>query len=91
MAVGAALTVYFGRREDFMGGPLMEGQSVLAAFAAGIWISLVLALAGGLYPVIGVGRFTLFMGYAGSIAFIPPILGSAVMTVRDRVRGPTGR
>ena len=87
MALCVALTLYFGRREDFMSGPLFKGQSVALAFATGIWVNLVLAAAGALYPVLGVGRFISFVGYAGSIAFIPPVLAGAVMVGIERFRG----
>lgn len=86
MGLGIALTLFFGRQQDFMGGPLYKGQPVVLSFAAGIWISLVLAVAGGLYPIIGVGRFIPFMGYVGSIAFIPPVLAGVVMWGIDRLR-----
>lgn len=86
MAIGAGVTLYFGRQRDFMGGPLLKGQPVALAFAAGIWVNLILAAAGGVYPVLGVGRFISFMGYAGSIAFIPPVLAGAVMLGIDRLR-----
>ena len=72
-----------------MGGPLFKGQPVVLGFAAGIWISLVLAVAGGLYPMMGTGRFVAFMGYVGSIAFIPPVLASVVMVGLDRLREGT--
>lgn len=87
MALGIGLTLYFGRHSEFMSGPLFKGQSVLIGFAAGVWISLVLAVAAGLYPIFGAGRFISFMGYVGSIAFIPPILASAVIAIFDRIRG----
>ena len=70
-----------------MSGPLFKGQSALMGFAAGIWISLVLAVAAGLYPIVGAGRFISFMGYVGSIAFIPPIVASALVLMLDRIRG----
>ncbi len=72
-----------------MGGPLLKNQPVVLGFAAGIWVNLVLAFAGGLYPVIGVGRFISFMGYVGSIAFIPPVLAGVVMMGIDRLRERT--
>lgn len=87
MLVGICLTLYFGRGKDFMGGPLFRGQSAFMGFASGIWISLVLAAAGGFYPVIGAGRFIPYMGYVGSLAFIPPILVSAVFIAVARLRG----
>ena len=87
MALGIGLTLFFGRHNDFMSGPLFKGQSALMGFAAGIWISLVLAVAAGLYPIVGAGRFISFMGYVGSIAFIPPIVASALVLMLDRIRG----
>ena len=86
MALGAGVTLYFGRQGEFMGGPLLKGQPVALAFAAGLWVNLVLAAAGVLYPSLGVGRFISFMGYVGSIAFIPPVLAGAVMLGIDRLR-----
>lgn len=91
MLVGMGLTLYFGRGKDFMGGPLFSGQSAFMGFASGIWISLVLAAAGGFYPVIGAGRFIPYMGYVGSLAFIPPIVVSAVFIAVDRLRGARGK
>lgn len=89
MALCVVLTLYFGRREDFMSGPLFRGQSVALAFATGVWVNLILAAAGALYPVLGVGRFISFVGYVGSIAFIPPVLAGVVMLGIDRLReGP---
>lgn len=89
MVLCIGLTLFFGRQKDFMSGPLFKGQSVALAFASGVWVNLVLAAAGGLYPVLGVGRFIPFMGYVGSIAFIPPVLAGAVMLGIDRLReGP---
>jgi hypothetical protein len=58
---------------------------VLLGFAAALWANAVLALAGGLYPVLGVGRFIPYMGYVGSIAFIPPVLARGLMYARDRM------
>lgn len=89
MAIGAGVTLYFGRQKDFMGGPLLKDQPVVLGFAAGIWVNLVLAVAGGLYPVIGVGRFISYMGYVGSIAFIPPVVAGAVILGIDRMRERT--
>jgi hypothetical protein len=89
MAIGAGVTLYFGRQKDFMKGPLLKGQPVVLGFAAGIWVNLVLAVAGGLYPVISVGRFISYMGYVGSIAFIPPVLTGAVILGIDRLREGT--
>ena len=86
MAIGAGATLYFGRDPDFMSGPLFRDQPVVIAFATGIWVNLVLAAAGGLYPVLGVGRFISFMGYVGSIAFIPPLLAGAAILGIDRLR-----
>lgn len=89
MAIGAGATLYFVRHPDYMGGPLLRGQPAPLAFAAGIWVNLVLAAAGGLYRVLGIGRFIPFMGYVGSIAFVPPVLAGAVMLGIDRLReGP---
>jgi len=87
MIVGIGVTLFFWRQEDFMGGSLFKGRSPVVGFASGMWISLVLATAGGLYPVLGAGRFISFMGYVGSIAFIPPVVASVVLTVADRIRG----
>jgi len=87
MLVGGALTLRFGRGKEFMGGPLFKGQSVAMGFASGIWISLVLAAAGAFYPLIGHAHFIPYMGYVGSIAFIPPILASVALIIVDRVRG----
>ena len=86
MLAGVVLTLHFGRGKDFMGGPLRKGQSAVMGFASGIWISLALAAAGAVYPLVGVGRFISFMGYVGSIAFIPPIIASVVFVIIDRVR-----
>lgn len=91
MALGAGVTLFFGRHGEFMSGPLLKGQPVALAFAAGVWVNLVLAAAGGLYPWLGVGRFISFMGYVGSIAFIPPILAGAVMLGVDRSRKRRGK
>jgi hypothetical protein len=89
MALCMGLTLFFGRQKDFMSGPLFTGQPVALAFATGVWVNLVLAAAGGLYPLLGVGRFIPFMGYVGSIAFIPPLLAGVVMLGVDRLReGP---
>jgi len=86
MIVGMGVTLFSRRQEDFMGGPLFRGQPVFLGFAAALWANLVLAFAGGLYPLIGVGRFIGFMGYVGSVAFIPPIVVRGVLLVRDRMR-----
>ena len=86
MAICIGLTLYFGRQKDFMSGPLFKGQPVALAFAGGIWVNLVLAAAGGLYPVLGVGRFIPYMGYVGSIAFIPPVLAGIVVLGIERLR-----
>lgn len=86
MLVGVVLTLHFGRGKDFMGGPLLKGQSAVMGFASGIWISLALAGAGAIYPLVGVGRFISFMGYVGSVAFLPPIIASVVFVIIDRVR-----
>jgi hypothetical protein len=86
MIVGFGVTLFSRRQEDFMGGPLFKGQPVLLGFAAGLWANVVLAFAGGLYPLLGVGQFIVFMGYVGSIAFIPPILVRGILLVCDRVR-----
>lgn len=85
MVLGAGVTLFFGRHGEFMGGPLLKDQPVALAFAAGVWVNLVLAAAGGIYPLLGVGRFISFMGYVGSIAFIPPVLAGAVMLGIDRL------
>ena len=73
-----------------MGGPLFRGQPPVLGFGAALWANLVLAVAGGLYPLIGVGRFIIFMGYVGSVAFIPPIVVRAILLVRDRMRKQGG-
>lgn len=85
MIVGIGVTLFSRKQEDFMGGPLFRGQPVLLGFAAALWANAVLALAGGLYPILGVGRFIPYMGYVGSIAFIPPMLARGLMYVRDRM------
>lgn len=90
MIVGFGVTLFSQRQEDFMGGPLFKGQPVLLGFAAGLWANLVLAFAGGLYPLVGVGQFISYMGYVGSIAFIPPILIRVILLLRDRMRNRTG-
>ena len=87
MVIGILLTLFFGRGKDFMSGPLFKGQSSLMGFGSGIWITLVLAVAGGLYPLIGHFNFIAFMGYVGSIAFVPPILASVAVMMVDRIRG----
>jgi hypothetical protein len=86
MVVGIGVTLFSRQQEDFMGGPLFKGQPVWLGFAAGLWANVVLAFAGGLYPVLGVGKFIAFMGYAGSIAFIPPILVRGILLLFDRIR-----
>lgn len=90
MIVGMGVTLFSYRQEDFMGGPLFKGQPPLLGFGAALWANLVLALAGALYPLIGVGRFIVFMGYVGSVAFIPPIVVRAILLVRDRMRATSG-
>lgn len=90
MIVGMGVTLFSYRQEDFMGGPLFKGQPPLLGFGAALWANLVLALAGALYPLIGVGRFIVFMGYVGSAAFIPPIVVRAILLVRDRMRATSG-
>ena len=90
MVVGMGVTLFSYRQEDFMGGPLFKGQPPLLGFGAALWANLVLALAGALYPLIGVGRFIVFMGYVGSVAFIPPIVVRAILLVRDRMRATSG-
>jgi len=90
MIVGMGVTLFSRRQEDFMGGPLFRGQPSLLGFGAALWANLVLAVAGGLYPLIGVGRFIFFMGYVGSVAFIPPIVVRAILLIRDRVRKQAG-
>ena len=87
MGIGIALTLYFGREQDFIGGPLFKGQSALMGFLSGLWITLVLATAGGLFPLVGQVNFISFMGYVGSIAFVPPILASVAVVMLDRIRG----
>lgn len=86
MIVGIGVTLFSQRQEDFMGGPLFKGQPVLLGFAAGLWANVVLAFAGGLYPLLGVGQFIAYMGYVGSIAFIPPIFVRGILFVRERLR-----
>lgn len=90
MIVGMGVTLFSRRQEDFMGGPLFRGQPPLLGFGAALWANLILALAGALYPLIGVGRFIVFMGYVGSVAFIPPIVARAILLLRDRMREKTG-
>ena len=85
MIVGFGVTLFSQRQEDFMGGPLFKGQPVLLGFAAGLWANVVLAFAGGLYPVLGVGHFISYMGYVGSIAFIPPILARVILMMLGRM------
>jgi hypothetical protein len=85
MVIGIGVTLFSRKEEDFMGGPLFKGQPVLLGFAAGLWANVVLAFAGGLYPILGIGHFIPFMGYAGSIAFIPPILVRVIMPVLNRM------
>lgn len=86
MIVGIGVAFFSRQQEDFMGGLLFKGQSVWLGFAAGLWASVVLAVAGGLYPMFGVGRFISYMGFIGSIAFIPPVLVRGVIFVRDHIR-----
>lgn len=86
MIVGIGVAFFSRQQDDFMGGLLFKGQPVWLGFAAGLWASLVLAIAGGLYPILGVGRFIPYMGYVGSIAFIPPVLARIVILMRDRMR-----
>jgi len=90
MIVGMGVTLFSHRQEDFMGGPLFRGQPPLLGFGAALWANLILAFAGALYPLIGVGRFIVFMGYVGSVAFIPPIIVRAILLVRDRMRATSG-
>ncbi len=90
MIVGMGVTLFSWRQEDFMGGPLFKGQPPVLGFAAALWANLVLAISGGLYPLVGVGRFIVFMGYVGSVAFIPPIVVRAILFLRDRMRGKAG-
>lgn len=84
MIVGIGFAFFFRQQDDFMGGLLFKGRPVWLGFAAGLWASIVLAFAGGLYPVLGVGRFISYMGYVGSIAFIPPVLVRGVIFARER-------
>jgi hypothetical protein len=91
MIIGIAVTLFSRKEKDFMGGPLFKGQPVLLGFAAGLWANVVLAFAGGLYLVFGVGHFISFMGYVGSIAFIPPILVRVIMPVLNRMGKGSGK
>lgn len=91
MIVGIGVTFFSREQEDFMGGLLFRGQPVWLGFAAALWASIVLAFAGGLYPVLGVDRFIPYMGYVGSIAFIPSVLARGVILVRDYLRKRSGK
>ena len=91
MVIGIGVTLFSRKEKDFMGGPLFKGQPVLLGFAAGLWANVVLAVAGGLYLVFGVGHFILFMGYVGTIAFIPPILVRVIMSVLNRMGKGSGK